>query len=1006
MSKRKPATTRANGLANVKMGSNTSRSNDDTETTNPPKRRRIEKANAPVAHVEYDSLQEYGYHFKNDKLVSIDTNEPFKFDVFEDKEENQKRYETIGRLVDNAVFDLLESKCQLQRVTVPIDAKRNEKTSFIFVSKDLSTAKYLMVIIHGTGVVRAGQWSRKLIINEGLEIGSQFEYIRRAQATGYAVIVTNTNLNEFQPSRHLRHRSIHPIRGSGSAEEHGCYVWEHFVRPSPAKHICIMAHSYGGAVVLELAHQFLKEFDQRVFAVALTDSPMTIYGRRVKKNVLKMLKKRTINWVTDTEEVDTDLGECDCCLLRSAGHTVHEWTSHTSIDAIFKYFAEQRRTLEKSILVDFASSNQCGLAPGFQSLYSILQATKTKMGARTLRANLMEPLIDVTSIQYRQDAVENLIDDEKLMFQVQTILLHFTDVERIILACIQENPSRTVAAAEKRITMINQLRRILDVLPTLQQALEQSTSDLLKNLCSTLGDQRFQLMLDILNLQLTTEQTISSNGFLGAKIRRIFAIRSGFDERLDSLRADVIVVIDEVESLEKEFSERFNMPVRYNLTNTRGFSLEIMGEFKGVLPANVISVAKRQKSTFITTLQLAHLSDRFELLYNDICLLTDQLILILFAKIRSHFGCMYRLVEAISIIDILQSFAEVSKARDYVRPMFGPNTKILKGRHPVIDLFGQQKPIANDIELYPELNVILVTGPNMSGKSTYLRQIALLQVLAQIGCFVPAEQARFRIVHEIFSKIRHHDNLFMGQSTFSSEIHHIAFILNCMTSNSMILLDEICSSTSTNEALATSLTETLCQTKAFVIISTHFQQLTSIGYIYRNVANYHFDVIYNDKLSSDAESDSTSHSRRFHPQSVIDQLKEQNTIVYLYTLRPGICKDLHYGIALASQIEDLQTVVELAKCVAKYYIRKKESIVNYMSSIPNLLMKRIMIMKGYCDLIYDFTNSTIQFVEQQRIFLENFQKRMYQYWSASSSNTDSDETRMESTSSPSTTEAH
>ncbi|CAF4273670.1 unnamed protein product, partial [Rotaria sp. Silwood2] len=761
MTTRQTASTRNSSVEKTNTKAKSRQLKIDEEPINNVKRRRTEQNDIQNIHIQYDSLEKYGYHFKNGKLVSIETDKPFKFDVFSDNEENQKRYETIGKLVDNAVFELLEKTCHLQRVTVPVDAKKSEHTSFIFTSNDLVTADYLMVIIHGTGVVRAGQWSRKLIINEGLKIGSQMEYIRRARAAGYAVIVTNTNLNNFESSRFLRRSTICPIRGSSTAEEHGCYVWEHFIHPSHAKHICIMAHSYGGAVVLEMAHHFLKEFDKRVFAVALTDSPMTVYGRRVKKNVLKMLKQRMINWVVDTEEVDTDLGENDCCQIRSAG-----------------------------ILVDFASSNQCGLAPGFQSLYSILQATKTKMGGRTLRANLMEPLIDVNSIHYRQDAVENLIDDEKLMFQVQTILLHFTDVERIILACIQENPSRTVAAAEKRITMINQLRRILDILPTLQQALEQSTSDLLKNLCSILSDQRFQIILDILNSQLTTEQTVSSNGFLAAKIRRIFSIRSGFDERLDSLRADVIVVIDDVESLEKEFSERFNMPVRYNLTNTRGFSLEIIGEFKGVLPANVVSVAKKQKSTFITTLQLAHLSDRFELLYNDICLLTDQIILILLAKIRPHFGCMYKLIEAISIIDMIQSFAEVSKARDYVRPMFGLNTKIIKARHPVIDLFGQQKPIANNIELCKEMNIILVTGPNMSGKSTYLRQIALLQILAQIGCFVPAEQARFRIVNEIFSKIRQHDNLFTGQSTFSSEINHIAFILNCMTPNSLIILDE------------------------------------------------------------------------------------------------------------------------------------------------------------------------------------------------------------------------
>lgn len=136
-------------------------------------------------------------------------------------------------------------------------------------------------------------------------------------------------------------------------------------------------------------------------------------------------------------------------------------------------------------------------------------------------------------------------------------------------------------------------------------------------------------------------------------------------------------------------------------------------------------------------------------------------------------------------------------------------------------------------------------------------------------------------------------------------------------------------------ALATSITETLCRSEALVIIATHFQQLTSVGYIYRNVANYHFDVIYNEKIE-DGES-----IKRFHPQTILDRIKEQNTIVYSYTLRPGICKDLHYGkkglsrrqtikfksflgLALASQIEDLQTVVELAKCVAKFYIRKKE----------------------------------------------------------------------------------
>jgi len=223
--------------------------------------------------------------------------------------------------------------------------KKSEPTSFIFTSQNLATADFILMIVHGTGVVRAGQWSRKLIINEGLTIGSQIEYIRRAEQAGYAVIVTNTNYNRVESPRNLRSRSSRPIRGSETPEAHGQYVWEHFIRPNSAKHVFIMAHSYGGAVVLAIAEKFQLEFDRRVVAVALTDSPMEFYGDRVAKKVLKMLKKRTINWVVNDEKVDTELGESDCCSLRSAGHKVHEWTSHTSIDAIFNYFASKRSEL-------------------------------------------------------------------------------------------------------------------------------------------------------------------------------------------------------------------------------------------------------------------------------------------------------------------------------------------------------------------------------------------------------------------------------------------------------------------------------------------------------------------------------------------------------------------------------------------------------------------------------------------------------------------------------------
>ncbi|CAF3287081.1 unnamed protein product [Rotaria sp. Silwood2] len=173
-------------------------------------------------------------------------------------------------------------------------------------------------------------------------IGSQLDYIKQARLHGYGVIVTNTNLNTDESSE-SNLNVTQRIRGSGCAEEHACYVWENFVLRCHARHICIMAHSYGGAVVLELAARYMPDFDRRVFAVALTDSPMRAYTKHFKKNVLAMLKKRTINWATDNHPVNAYLITRDYGEVRSAGHLLHEWTSYTAFPYIFKFFEDERK---------------------------------------------------------------------------------------------------------------------------------------------------------------------------------------------------------------------------------------------------------------------------------------------------------------------------------------------------------------------------------------------------------------------------------------------------------------------------------------------------------------------------------------------------------------------------------------------------------------------------------------------------------------------------------------
>ncbi|CAF1330919.1 unnamed protein product [Adineta ricciae] len=334
--------------------SSTTRRSARSQSMNPIRSRQAQNYETKNDFVEKSSLTDYRYCFDaQGKLVSLDDGKPFRFNVCRNDHDNQTRYHAIGRAIDEYIYEQLEGLYHLKRIQIPvcidysnnnclfiqIDARPGEPTGFFFASEDFQDADKLMIIIHGTGVVRAGQWSRKLIINENIHVGSQFEYILHAKQLGFAVIVTNTNLNTDESTRF--------IRGSETAEQHGCYVWENFVRQSVARHICIVAHSYGGAVMLEMASRYTPDFDKRVFAVVLTDSPMKCYIKNAHPNVLKVLKKRTINWVASTAKVNTKLGDRDYGLIRSAGHTLHEWTSHTACVDIFRFITEAFQQVQR-----------------------------------------------------------------------------------------------------------------------------------------------------------------------------------------------------------------------------------------------------------------------------------------------------------------------------------------------------------------------------------------------------------------------------------------------------------------------------------------------------------------------------------------------------------------------------------------------------------------------------------------------------------------------------------
>ncbi|XP_015596392.1 UPF0528 protein CG10038 isoform X2 [Cephus cinctus] len=316
------------------------------------------------------TLREFGYDFdadgklrKLDQSTGLTTREGFEFNVSEDLQYNQKRYEALGEVLNEYVYGLLEKE-GLKRLPVPKDGSSDTiLKSFVFCSDGALENDKLIIIIHGSGVVRAGQWARRLIINDNLQSGTQIPYIKKSHELGYGVLVLNTNDNQRivagKPKK---------IPGSEDPCRHLDTVWNDYVRPSKVKHIAIVAHSYGGVCVMKFvnfslfpsipknlilhtnsnrivtvlqAMKNVNEFTKRIFAVALTDSVHSLPAKGTD-HIVKVSR----NWVASNNPLDTPelslSGDVDRV---SSGHNTHEMSSWACIESLFKFLEDRYRTV-------------------------------------------------------------------------------------------------------------------------------------------------------------------------------------------------------------------------------------------------------------------------------------------------------------------------------------------------------------------------------------------------------------------------------------------------------------------------------------------------------------------------------------------------------------------------------------------------------------------------------------------------------------------------------------
>ncbi|ABC45289.1 DNA mismatch repair protein MutS [Salinibacter ruber] len=468
------------------------------------------------------------------------------------------------------------------------------------------------------------------------------------------------------------------------------------------------------------------------------------------------------------------------------------------------------------------------------TLVSILDETETPMGGRRLRAWLVRPLRDVGRIRHRLDAVEACVDDRTLRDDLREELNQMGDLERLA-----GKVATGRAAPGDLIAIKHTLRRLPNVLGLLTDADSDALGAIEDDLRSC------PEMVDRIQSALVDDPP--------AKISEGGLIRDGYSEELDELRTIAQEGKDWVANLETEESERTDIPsLKVGFNKVFGYYIEVTNTHADKVPEDYIRKQTLVDSERYVTPELKEMEEKILTAEEKIETLEQELFNELRSQIAQQTGILQENAELLAHLDCFAGLAEVAEQHDYTRPSVddGLTIDIEEGRHPVVE---QTLPpgdpfIPNDMALDPDdEQVLIITGPNMAGKSVALRQVGLIVLLAQVGSFVPAEAAQIGVVDRIFTRVGASDNLAAGESTFLVEMNEAANILNNATARSLILFDEVGRGTSTFDGLsiAWAIVEYLHErpeVAARTLFATHYHELNAMADRLERVHNYRIQV--------------------------------------------------------------------------------------------------------------------------------------------------------------------
>ncbi|KAL9022556.1 MAG: hypothetical protein Q9185_000266 [Variospora sp. 1 TL-2023] len=677
----------------------------------------------------------------------------------------------------------------------------------------------------------------------------------------------------------------------------------------------------------------------------LHDYRLTVIDRKYWSETAGLEYIQRLAFKQDVEAIKVSVGGnfyATCCIAAVLKYIELALSFSFPFNSLrFKY-----ETSEGSMMIDLSTISSLELIQNLRNpkskdcLFGLLNHTLTPMGSRLLKSHILQPSTNAEILKKRYGAVDELASREDVFFAVRQALKAFVDVDRILTAITIIPKKPTVQYWEQSINNVIALKQYVKAIPAVFEALATVQSGLLldiSRLCAPLENAIVETLID----DTINEDITYQSQPLDLRNQRTYAIKVGriFSYTFYITNAIFLVQSSRFPRRRKtgvQRSKRRRLPAHHEprplailphslpaayllkLRNAEEHTIAIDLKYDTArqyyirisaseleernLPDVFINVFRRKNIIECQTLDLLKINQKIIDSHNEILQLSDGAIQDLTERVRENIAPLFKTCEAIALLDMLASFAQLVTTADYCKPELVEDTFGIKnGRHPIREKIQAERFVPNDVYATQQSRFQIITGCNMSGKSTYIRSVALMTIIAQIGCFVPATKASFPIRHQLFARVSADDDSTVeaNVSTFAAEMREMAFILRNIDRRSLVIVDELGRGTSTRDGLtiAIAIAEALVESKAQVWFATHFRELAHVLSERSGVVNLHLAV---------------------------DMSENHDRLTMLYTVEKGCVRETHYGIAMAKVAGLPANVIEIAEHVSSTLERNTE----------------------------------------------------------------------------------